>query len=128
MCMSLLPMRATCHAHCIILNFNKIFSVQQPRQVVQWRVSDVTSIISVLVTRTEMVLETSAYSPLNHLTRLLPQKCFIELSRRERLLKLHTHTHTHTHTHARTRARARTHSLSLSLSLYFISWTFREYK
>lgn len=82
------PMRATCHAHCITLNFNKIFSVQQPRQVVQWRVSDFSSIIAVLVTRTEMVLEMSAYSPLNHLTRLVAQKCYIEFSRSESLLKL----------------------------------------
>jgi len=82
------PMRATCHAHCITLNFNKIFSVQQPRQVAQWRVSDVSSIIAVLVTRTETVLEMSAYSPLNHLTRFLAQKCFIVFSRRESLLKL----------------------------------------
>ena len=32
-------MRATCRAHCITLNFNKLFSGQQPRQVVEWRVN-----------------------------------------------------------------------------------------
>jgi len=38
-----------------------------------------------------MVLEMSTYSPLNHLTRLLAQKCFIAFSRHESLLKLHVH-------------------------------------
>jgi hypothetical protein len=38
-----------------------------------------------------MILEMSASSPLKHLTRLLAQKCFIEFSRRESLLKLYVY-------------------------------------
>jgi hypothetical protein len=36
-----------------------------------------------LMTKTEMVLETLVYSPLNHLTRMLSGEIFIKLSIRE---------------------------------------------
>jgi hypothetical protein len=40
-------------------------------------------VVSSLMTRTEMVLETLVYSPFNHLTQMLASEYFIEFSHRE---------------------------------------------
>ena len=42
-----------------------------------------------LMTKTEMVVETLVYSPLNHLTRMLSGENFIELGLRESFRYVH---------------------------------------
>jgi hypothetical protein len=95
------PMRATCHAHCIILNFNKIFSVQRLCQVVQWRVSDVSSIISVLLTRADGPRNVGLFSieppdavagPKMFYWAQSPWKPF-------KIIYVYIYIYTHTHTH-----------------------------
>jgi hypothetical protein len=78
-------------AGCIISNLktrynHKIFSVYQPREMVEWRRNQCFEDwrhFSTLRTRTEMVLETLVFSPFNHLTRLVAREDFIIHSRRE---------------------------------------------
>jgi len=57
--------------------WNTIFSDKQLCQVTEWPYREVSQ-FSFLMTNTEMVLETSVYSPSNHLTPLLAREYFIE--------------------------------------------------
>jgi len=57
--------------------YNTVFSEEKLRQLIEWPYRHDLSQFSFLMTKTEMVPETSVYSPSNHVTSLLAQEYLI---------------------------------------------------